>query len=215
MTIEKIAEKIARRYEMTIEYHAASVSIETVEQTDQDDAAFLYSVCKTYGLDMKVFQDKLIIYDPALLEQKEPVATLTPKSFVDSEWSITDTLDGVYNGCYVRVGSGTSSKKYYYGTVDKSSASARIVRQRVTAQNAAEAKYKALSAINASNEGAVKMSGDIWPTPAITAGTCVVVKDFGEPDGKYFVERVSFSIDPNDTKMSVTMHKIFARVRKV
>ena len=41
LTIEKMVEKIARRYEMLYEYHAPSVSIETAEQSDQDDAAFL------------------------------------------------------------------------------------------------------------------------------------------------------------------------------
>lgn len=215
LTIEKILSKIARRYEMNYEYHAPSISVETAEQTDQDDAAFLYSICRAYGLNMKVYQDKIIVFDPALLEQKEAVATLTPNSFVDDGWSITDSLDGVYNGCYVTVGTGASAKKWYFGTVAKDSKDARIVRIRQSAENKADAKYKALAAINSSNEEAVKMSGDIWPTPAITAGTCVVVKDFGEPDGKYFVEKVGISIDGNETKMNVTMHKIFARVRRV
>ena len=215
LTIEKMATKIGRRYQMKVEYHAQSISVQTAEQTDQDDAAFLYNICKTYGLNMKVYQDAIIIYDPAILEQKEEVATITPKSFVDESWSITDSLDGVFNGCYVRVGSGTDAKKWYFGTVDKDSPDARIVRIRQSADNQADAKYKALSAINAANEKAVKMSGNIWPTPAISAGTCVAVKDFGVPDGKYFVEQVQISLSGSDTTMNVTMHKIFARVRKV
>lgn len=215
LTIEKMVDKIARRYQMTAEYHAASISIETAEQKDQDDAAFLYKICKEYGLYMKVFQDKIIIFDPALLEQKEAVATFTPKSFVDSKWTISDCLDGVFNGAYVYVGSGAGAKKKYFGTVKHDSADARIVKIRQTAANDAEAKYKALSAINSSNEDAVKMTGDIWPTPVVTAGTCVVVKDFGVPDGKYFVEKVDISLSGNDSTMGVTMRKIFERVRRV
>ena len=84
-----------------------------------------------------------------------------------------------------------------------------------TAETRADAKYIALSQVNASNEQATKLSGQVWPDPDIVAGSCVVVKDFGAADGKYFVEEANTTVSPSGVSLNLVMHRCVQRLRRV
>ena len=218
ITIEKIAATIGRRYRMTLQYDAPSVSITTLEQSDEDDCSFLYSLCKEYNLGMKVYDYKLVIYDPGKMEQKAPVATLTPQSFIDGAWEFVDSLDGTYNGAriaYKTSKKGSKTKSMYIGTVKETDENARTLRVSKTANNKADAKFQATAQINASNEEATKLSGTIWPDGNICAGATVSVTGFGVPNGKYFVEQCTINLEPGGVTMNVVMHKCVKRIRRV
>lgn len=218
ITIEKIAYTIGRRYRLRLQYQAPKISITELEQSDEDDSSFLYNLCQEYNLGMKVYDDKLVIYDPGELERKNPVATLTPMSFIGGDWSYTDSLDGTYNGAriaYKTSKNSTKTKSMYVGTVKETADDARTLRISKTANNKADAKYQAVAQINASNENATKLTGTIWADGKICAGATVSVTGFGKPNGKYFVEQCTINLAGNGATMTVTMHKVVKRIRRV
>ena len=43
----------------------------------------------------------------------------------------------------------------------------------------------------------------------------MVVKEFGFPDGKYFVDKMTMEVSGGGAKMSVEMHKVQQRIRRV
>lgn len=216
VTVEKIASKITRPYRIALDYDAPKISVMEKEQEEEDDAAFLYSLCKDYNLGMKMYGQKLVIYDPGRMEQKEAVATLTPRSFVGGQWTFTDTLAGTYNGARIPYKAGGSDTKMaYFGSVKESAENARTLRISRTAETRADAKFIALSQVNASNEQATKLSGQVWPDPDIVAGACVVVKDFGSANGKYFVEEANTTLSSSGVSMNLVMHRCVERLRRV
>lgn len=218
ITVKKIATTIGRRYRMTLTYNAPKITVAMLEQSVETDSAFLYKLCETYNLGMKVYNNKLVIYDPGQMERKASVATLTPTSFVNSSWEFDDTLTGIYNGARIafkKSENSTKTKTIYLGKVKENSEDARTLRISETANSRADAKYKACAAINKANEEATTLKGSIWPDPRITAGCCVVVKDFGFPDGKYFVDKMTMEVSNGGAKMSVEMHKVQQRIRRV
>ena len=50
---------------------------------------------------MKVYGDKIIIYDQTAQEKKSAKATLRRESFVDDDWQYVDALEGTYTGARI------------------------------------------------------------------------------------------------------------------
>lgn len=213
--VKAVASKIARRYRLRLSYKAPKIVMEEREQTLQTDAAFLEALCSEYNLGLKVRNDAMIIFDQGQMEQEEPVATLRPDSFIDGAWSINDTLGGVYNGARISFKKGETGKKKnkYFGKVAEGDAKARTLFIDQTADNKADAKLKAMSEINRSNESITTISGDVWPDGKLAAGACVNCLGFGRADGKYYIEKLVVSIG-GGSRMSLEMHKCQERIRR-
>lgn len=88
VTVKKIATEIAKRYKLNLSYSGPSITISAIEQSEKSDSAFLYEVCKSYGLSMKVFNSKIVIYDQTAQEKKKSVATLKESH----SWMTTGTM---------------------------------------------------------------------------------------------------------------------------
>lgn len=54
VTIQQIGAEIAKKYGLGFGYDANKITIAKIEQSEKTDSAFLYSVCSSYGLAMKV-----------------------------------------------------------------------------------------------------------------------------------------------------------------
>lgn len=132
ITLRQIARKIAKRYKLKLVYSASSIYIKSAEQSTETDSAFLYKLCQDNGLSMKVYQERIIIYDRGRWEKKAVVDTLTITDF-EGDWDITDTIQGVYTGARApyRVASKSSKKK---SSSTKKKSPAQISAMAVLAQ---------------------------------------------------------------------------------
>ena len=111
VTIQEIARKIAERYSLQLAYDADDFTIAALEQSEKTDSEFLYDLCKNYGLAMKVFSEKIIVFDEERYENKDTVATLDRSDFIDDEWDFKDTLSGTYTGAKISYTSGKDNKE--------------------------------------------------------------------------------------------------------
>lgn len=111
VTIEEIAQKIADRYGLQLVYDADPHTIEALEQSEKTDSEFLFELCKSYGLAMKVFNERIIIFDEERYENKNTVATLTRSDFIDDSWDYKDTLEGTYTGAKISYTSGKDNEE--------------------------------------------------------------------------------------------------------
>lgn len=100
-----------KRYKLNLSYSGPSITINAIEQSEKSDSAFLYEVCKSYGLSMKVFNSKIVIYDQTAQEKKKSVATLKRESFVDDNWDYEDALEGTYTGREYPTSQGKTAKR--------------------------------------------------------------------------------------------------------
>lgn len=109
VTIEEIAKTVAGRYGLELVYDAGTFVVAALEQNENTDSEFLYDLCKNYGLAMKVFSEKIIIFDEERYENKDIVATLKRSDFVDDDWDYKDTLAGTYTGAKISYKSGKNN----------------------------------------------------------------------------------------------------------
>lgn len=214
VTIFQIAEEISARYHLELLYDADEVQISSVEQSETTDSAFLYDICKTYGLAMKVYRYKIIIFDRGKYESKEPVDTIKRSDFVEDEWEYIDTLDGTYTGARISYTSGQDNEQIsiYVGKIEEDAPGSRVLKINEQASDLSDAGYKAAAKVNESNESATTISGRIFAKPKIVSGVTVKVEDFGKASGKYFVDKVTTEISAGKTTMQIELHKVQERI---
>lgn len=214
VTVQKIATDIAKRYKLSLSYSGPSITINAIEQSEKSDSAFLYDICGKYGLSMKIYNSKIVIYDQTAQEKKKAVATLTRESFVDDSWDYSDELEGTYTGARISYKSGKDSKEIsvYLGLKKENASGSRVLKINETAYDATDAYYKAAASVNKSNEKATTMTGKIWPNPKVCAGVCVTISGMGKMNGKYFVEKSTMQITDSGTEQSIELHKCQTRL---
>ena len=130
VTIKQIGTEVAKKYGLGFSYDADQIKIASIEQSEKSDSAFLYDVCETYGLAMKVYRNKIIIFDKGKYEKKNAVATLRPEDFVDEDWEYLDTLEGTYTGARISYKSGSDNKELsmYVGLKKENAAGSRVLK---------------------------------------------------------------------------------------
>ncbi|UVY00390.1 MAG: late control gene D protein [Bacteriophage sp.] len=215
VTIKQIATEIAKRYKIGLSYVASSIQIASVEQSKKTDSAFLYDLVKDYGLSMKVFRNKIIIFDKGRYEKKKAVATIHRNNFVDDDWDYSDTLEGTYTGCRITYKSASKNQKAlsaYVGLKKETAKGSRILRINEQCDSLSEAKRKAAAQINQANEEATVLTGTIFYNPKVVAGVTVNIADLGKANGKYYVDEVRVIISDSATKQEITLHKCKKRL---
>lgn len=214
VTIKNIANEIAKRYGLSLSYSGPTITIASIEQSDKTDSAFLYDLCKKYGLSMKVFNNKIVVYDQTQQEKKAASTTITRDSFIDDEWEYTDSIEGTYTGARISYKSGEDNEEIsvYLGLKAENAAGSRVLNITEVADDYDAAYYMAAAQVNQSNEQATTISGKIWPNPKICAGICVTISGMGKANGKYFVDKSTVEVSDSRTTHSVELHKCQTRL---
>ena len=75
-SIKRIGESIAGRYGLGFTYDADDYDIECDEQ-DGTDSSYYNTLCKNYGLILKVYAKRLWVYDRERYKASGPYRTLT------------------------------------------------------------------------------------------------------------------------------------------
>lgn len=206
-TIGDIASEIAGRAGVSLHYEAGSVKIAEVEQNKQTDSAFLYSLCEKYGLAMKVYNHKIVIFDIVAYEERDAVITLEETDML-SGWRYNTTVEGTYTGVdlnytdpdtedSINVTMGSSGRMYAMNT----QASSRY-----------DAELQAAAKVNAANRNIETMEVPIKANIHIVASHCVQISGLGKADGKYYVDKIKHSVGTG-YKMQLTLHKVQEPIR--
>ncbi len=216
VTIQHIASTIASRYGLGLAYDANSIGITSVEQSDKDDSAFLYELTKKYGLAMKVFNGRLVVYDKGRYEKRNPVATIDRKDFIDDGWDFSDSLIGTYTGARYsykqKVDGKEETRSKFIGLRAENSSGSRVLKISEEASDINVGGYVASARVNEENEKTTTLTGTIFPNPKIVATSTVNVTGLGKANGKYFVDKVTTEVTGDGTTMSVEMHRCQTRL---
>ena len=208
-TLENIANEVAKRAGIRCYYEVGRVSIEKVEQSEKDDCSFLNELAKLYGYAMKIYKSKIVIFSESTYEKKRSVATLTEQN-IEPNWSWNTTLDGKYTGA-----------KYEYTNNDKNQTfkvtaggGSRILKVTDSASTLSEAEKITLAKLNEANKNDTTMSVTLtMANRKIIATSCVTIKGLGKLDGKYYVEKVNWSVG-GGCKQKLELRKVQERFTK-
>ena len=205
-TLKEIGQIVAARAKVALHYEAGAVAVEKVEQNNQTDCAFFGSLVEKYGLALKIYNDKLVVFDEGKYEAKAPKFTLTEKEF-EPGWSWNTKLDKTYTGVKYQY---TFSEKIRTFTVTAGGGD-RILEVNDAAENLGEATAIALAALNKANRDATTMSITMMARPGLIASDCVEIKGLGKLSGKFYVEKIDHDIG-SGYKMALELRLVQPRV---
>lgn len=182
-SIQRIASTIAERNSLQCSMDAEDVDIAIKEQ-DDNDSAFLKSLCETYGLILKVYMGKIWIFDREKYKQKDAVRTFTPADIVPGSFSWNTTLAGTYTG---GVFTYTNQRKKVNINVTVGSGD-RMLKLNQYASSEADAKRQLEAAIAMKNHSNTTVSFKTMGDLNIHATQCVNIQGYGKMDGKYYLD---------------------------
>lgn len=203
VTIKEIATEIAGRAGIALLFDAKGFewTIKSIEQTTQTDCEFLMSLCATYGLSMKVYAQKIVIFDREAYKAKRSAMVLYASDI--ESWSWKTTLAGTYTGGEYAY----TDPKTEEEITAKVGDGPRILKQSGKADSAADAERKITAAVNDANHGAVSMSVTIMGNARLFAGQCITISGMARISGKYYIDKVVHSIGSGYT-MQLDLSKV-------
>ena len=203
-SIRQIGMTIAGRYGLGFVFDAGDYEIEKREQ-NESDSEFYQTLCKNYGLILKVYAEKLWVYDREQYKAKDTVMdvhrwNMKPGSFT-YKTSLTDTYTG---------------GKFAYTDQDKDvditasmGGGKRILKLNQYASSVADAGAQLAAALNNANHGGTTVSFSMMGNFTLFAGSCIKIDGFGgEIDGKYFVEETEREVSRSGFTLKVSASKV-------
>lgn len=191
-TVQQIGSDIAGRYGLALMYDAATIKIAVLEQSKVTDSSFLETVCKDYGLSLKVYGSKLVIFDREKYKAKAAVKTIDKGEMLS--YTFNTTLAGTYTGGELAYTNAAGDEVTY-----KTGAGPRILKSNAQASNAAEAKLKLDAAIKEANHGETTLSFSTMGQPTLAAGQTINVTGLGRASGKYYIDKLTHSVGESYT----------------
>lgn len=201
-TIEDIASEIAGRAGVSLHYEADTIQIAEMEQNKQTDSAFLYSLCEKYGLAMKVYNHKIVIFDIVAYEEKGTILTLKETDMLPG-WKYNTTVEGTYTGVDLNY-----TDPDIEDPINVTMGSpGRMFSVNTQASSLYDAELQAAAKVNAANRKIETMTVPIRANIKIVASHCIKISGLGKADGKYYVDKVQHSVG-SGYKMQLTLHKV-------
>ncbi len=202
-TTKGIASTIAKSAGISLHYDAEIYKIEKLEQSGETDMAFLFRLCESYGLAMKIYNSKLVIFSESAYEKKKAVGTIDKKDC--ESYTLNGTLVGKYHGVIMKYTVSKTNKTYSYKYMQ--SQGKRILKLNEKADSLADAEIKAKAKLRKSNKdartGSLTLKGDI----KYIAGTCFNITGFGKFSGKYYIDKVIHTLTGGYT-VTLQMHMV-------
>lgn len=211
-SVQKIAEEIVGRYGLSLQFEGADHEIEVKEQSETD-SAFLQKLCETYGLCMKVYTEKLWIYDREAYKAKEAAFTVYRGAPADDptalcvkrgSFSWNTTLAGTYTGGIFTY---TNEKEEIDISVEVGTPERQLkLNQKASSEADAQAQLEA--AIAKANHGATTISFTMMGYPGGAAAQCFNLSGYGKMDGKYFVDSMEHSLTDSGYTTRIEASKV-------
>lgn len=202
-TIKEMATEIAGKAGIALfwDVQGAEFTIESIEQSKKTDCEFLMSLCDTYGYSMKVYANKIVIFDREEYKAKGAVATFAPSDLESFSWK--STLAGTYTG-----GEYTYTQQLSeYDIVAKVGGGTRVLKMSGKADSVADAERKIKAAVNKANHGATSMQATIMGNASLYAGQCINITGLAKLSGKYYIDKVTHSLGSGYT-MQLDLSKV-------
>lgn len=211
VTIREVAKVIAARAGISLVYDVSAkpFTLSSIEQNGQTDCEFLMSLCSTYGLSMKVYSSKIVIFEREEYKKKDPVGTLTESDL--QSWSWNETLAGTYTGGQITYTDPITEEEITFST----GIGSRILRLSEKADGKADAERKIVAAVNAANHGSTSMTGSIMGNAKYVSGQCLTVVGIGKLSGKYYIDSITHGIGGDGYSMDLQLSLVASMTEEV
>lgn len=203
VTLREILRTIAARYGLAAVYDAEEIPILAKEQSEQEDSSFLQGLCETYGLMLKIYSRKLVVYDRERYKKNAPALTID-RSEMGRSWSFEQELQGSYTGGSISY----TDPKTEQDITCTIGTQERPLQLNEKADNPADAERILRARLANANHGIKKLSFSMMGETRLVGSQVIAVTGFGSKiDGKYFIDQAEHSLSRSSgysTKVSAS-----------
>lgn len=200
-TLKNIAREIAKAAGVELVYEASEIQIKEIEQDKETDSSFISGLCTRYGLALKTYNKRIVIFDMAIYEQQKAVKTFSETDMVS--WSYNTTIEGTYTGVEMTYTDTDSGNTIKVSVGEKG----RMYCINSQAFSEHDAELQAKAKLNDANRNIDTIDFTILGNVKLVASQCIKIKNLGKISGKYFVDEVKHSIG-GGFKTSIKAHRI-------
>ena len=186
---------------------AGDVSIESANQTGKTDLAFAMSICSEYGLALKLYNNKMVVYDQAAYERREAKYDIKPTQLGEGgAYSIIHQVTNLYDSVKIQYTDGKKGSTLTYEYTIPGKAGNRQMIVTAKAESYADAEKKAKAALRENVRGSRKVTLKLMGSAKYMASDCFNLSGFGKLDGKYFIDSVTHQKSGGKYTVSITAH---------
>lgn len=192
-TLETIAGDIAREAGLTLLYRGGSISLQRVEQRQEQDLAFLHRIGGEHGCRVKVSSLQIVVYSGSGADGLEPV-TLARENTGGFRGKIATAE--VYRSCTVTFTDPASGKliKYTYKPKDAPE-TGKVLALNKRAESVSDAQRMAQAALRAKNAGQMGGEWEGMGDPRLRAGGTVALSGYGRWDqARYSIKEATHTV---------------------
>ena len=168
--------------------------LDRAEQTEESDLAFMLRLCKDSGLALKIADGKIIVFDEAEYEQKEPVATIQREGSNVKGYQIRTKTRDIYKACHVKYANTKKGINIEYTFTPDESKQGKVLQVNEQVESIAEAEKLAKKKLREKNCEETTIGLTLMGSFELLAGNTVTLKGFHVFDGKYIITKGSHSI---------------------
>lgn len=206
-TLRTILSGIAKDVGIEFVFDANDVNIDSVNQTGKTDLAFAYSMCGEYGLSVKLYNKKMVVYDQARYERAAARYKITPATLGGSgAYSITKQVTTLHDSVKMQYTNGKSGGTLTYEYTLPGKPGNRQMFVTAKAESYADAEKKAKAALRENIRNSLQISIKMMGSAKYVAADCFNLSGFGKLDGKYFIDSVTHQKSGGKYTVSITAH---------
>lgn len=213
-TLQKIAKEIAEKHNLSLMFLAEDAHIRRQDQREESDLAFLSRIAKKRGVNLKVHNGTLILFDAEEAEKKNAILVLPKRghAFSPSAYSFTrSSVDTAYTSCTVTYRDPTTEKDIAatfnaFGEPAAEGGKNFVVNTRVESE--AEARTLAQKSLRLKNQAECTGSIELMGNTKLVAGAVVMLTGFGSFSGRYFVVTATHSMGNSGYRSTAELRSV-------
>ena len=206
ITLETVANDIAQSHGLELFYDAEEIFIERREQIHSADLRFLETLCDSFGLNVKVSDNKLIIYSQNDYDSHDSIMTISPDYDRLISVKFSSKSAKIYRKARVTYHQPVKNETYeaeYEDNDEEGSEEELEIYQHV--DNQAQAESVAKDMLKKSNSAEITAILTLKGSVYYMAGVNITLDNFGMFSGKYFVENVTHSVTNSGYTVAMTL----------
>ena len=203
-TTKQILSDIAKRSGIKIVYDAEEFSIKEITQSGTTDMEFAFRVCEDYDLALKLYNDRMVVYDKNAYEKKKHAYKISKDDIGD--YSIKEQIRTVHDSVKIQYTSGGKTVTYEYTIPKKKGTRRMFISER--ADSIRDAELKAKARLRENLRGSKTIDLVVMGNVRYKAAENFMLEGFGKLDGIYFVDYVSHRKENGKYTCQITAHKV-------
>nr|WP_300838900.1 hypothetical protein [uncultured Acetatifactor sp.] len=208
-TLRTILGDIARDAGIALVFDADDVGIDSTNQTGKTDLAFAYSACGEYGLALKLYNEKMVVYDQTRYERAEAKYDIAHAQLGGGgSYSITRQTTGLHDSVKIQYTNGKSGDTLTYEYTVPGKPGSRQMLVTAKAESYADAERKAKAALRENIRNSLQVTIKMMGSARYMAADCFNLTGFGKLDGKYFIDSVTHQKSGGKYTVSIMAHPV-------